>query len=289
MVVNEQTDDARRLTGYDLMPFTKANVDAVIAHLTALQADRTITYAKLLRDTGIRKNAASLSRWITRKVAWDAIGKAGHESLVRYLIDRHDWRRSEWKSKIDAIPDALFHAVSSYLDISHATQDKTRQRAKGVFRVYYPSLTLKGRYVVGAALFGSDPQSNAVTVKLAFRYQPNESTPFTARPVQEAYDGYLFRKARKYFSLMRDSEKTHMRMEVYTDTFRVGEDIKIMCGSVMSVSENRSFHAPIYYEKIELAKNDTEVALFVRIKEESNIYDAEHIPEIVRAKLEGDH
>lgn len=288
-MVDDQIKDANLLTGYDLMPFTKANVDDVIDHLKALQAAKAVTYAKLLRDTGIKKNPASLSRWITRKVAWDAIGKAGHETLVRYLIDRHDWHCSEWKGEIDAIPDALFHAVSSYLDISHATQDKTRRRAKGVFRVYYPSLTLTGRYVVGAALFGSDPQSDSVTVKLVFRYQPNEATHFAARPVDEAYDGYLFRKARKYFSLMRDSEKTHMRMEVYPDMFRVGEDIKVMRGMVMSISENRSFHAPIYYEKIELAKDDTESALFMRMKEEANIYDEEHIPEIVRAYLAGNH
>lgn len=284
-MVSGQAGDEGRITGHDLMPFTKDNVDIVIAHLKELHAAKTITYAKLLDDTRIDKTASSLSRWVSRRVSWDAIGKSAHEAIVRYLTDKHHWHRSDWQDAIDTIPDALFHAASSFLDISHATKDKTRRRAKGVFRVYYPSLVLTGRYVVGAAWFQGDPQTDVVKISLVFRYQPDDSTTFETRPTTESYDGFLFRKSKKYFSLLRDSEKTHLRMEVYPDTFRVDEDIKILRGAVMSMSENRSFHAPIYYEKRELAQGESESALFERTKEEANIYDADDIPEIIRAYL----
>lgn len=277
--------DDERMTGYDLMAFTDKNVSILIEKIKELRDNNTLTYAKLWHGAGIQKSPSALSRWLNGEATWESIGKTGHEALVRYLIDKKYWYSNQWEDSARAIPDMLFHAVTTYRGIGHATKENIRKRARGVFRVYHPSLILKGRYVVGAARLSAKPDSDAVRVEEYLRYQPEEECRFQFNAIDEAYEGYLFRKSKKYFSLMRDRERSHMRMEMFPDVFGIGREIRMMRGAVMSISENRGFYAPIYYEKIAPKTGEKEDDLFARVKGEANIYHEADLPEIVRAHL----
>lgn len=56
----------------------------------------------------------------------------------------------------------------------------------------------------------------------------------------------------------------------------------------MSISENRGFYAPIYYEKIDVKddKIDKEDSAFKKLESECNIFEREDIPEIVLSHLD---
>lgn len=276
----------QQITGYDLLSFNEKNVKILIERICELRDSNTLTNARLWKSAKINKSDSALSRWLKGEASWDSIGKAGHEALVRYLIDQKFWYTNPWEDSVRGIPDFMFHAITGYLGIGHATKENIRKRARGLFRVYHPSLILKGRYVVGVAQLASKPGSDAVSVTEYFRYRPDEKVKLAFRSIDESYEGYLFRKSKKYFSLLRDRERSHMRMEMFPDTFGIDRDIKMMRGAVMSISENRGFYAPIYYEKIDLKPNEKEAALFNRLKEESNIYQAEDLSEVVRTHLD---
>lgn len=285
--MSEDNQSMEPSSGYDLMAFTEKNVNILIDRIRELRSNKNLTYIELWKDSGLAKNKSesALSRWVNKEAGWDTISKSGHEALVMHLIERRLWYNNAREEAARAIPDVLFHSVTDFLGIGHATKENIRKRAKGVFRVYHPSLILEGRYVVGVAQLTSGADSDAVSVTEYFRYVPDEEVRFKFRTIDEAYDGYLFRKSKKYFSLLRDRERTHMRMEVFPDTFGVERDIKMFRGAVMSISENRGFYAPIYYEKVEPKPSDKGQNLFNRVKEESNIYEASDLPEIVRAHL----
>lgn len=275
-----------RVSGYDLMAFNEKNARLLIERIRELREGGALTYKTLWKGAQLSKSDSALSRWVNGEAGWESIGKQAHEGLVRYLIDNKHWYANQWEESARAIPDVLFHAVTSYLEIGHATKENIRKRVRGVFRVYHPSLILKGRYVVGVARLGVNPESEGVSVTEYFHYKSEENVPFSFREIDEAYEGYIFRKAKKYFTLLRDRERTHMRMEVFPDTFGIERDIKMMRGAVMSISENRGFYAPIYYEKIDPQNSESEDKVYARVKDSSNIYAAADIPEIVRAHLD---
>lgn len=282
----EENDPESRVSGYDLMAFNEKNARLLIERIKELRGGGALTYKALWKGAQLSKSDAALSRWVNGEAGWESIGKQAHQALVRYLIDSKHWYANQWEESARAIPDVLFHAVTSYLEIGHATKENIRKRVRGVFRVYHPSLILKDRYVVGVARLGVKPDAEGVSVTVHFRYKPEQDGAFAFREIDEAYEGYLFRKAKKYFTLLRDRERTHMRMEVFPDTFSIERDIKMMRGAVISISENRGFYAPIYYEKIEAQSGESEDRLFARVKADSNIYEAGDIPEIVRAHLD---
>lgn len=284
--MQDEAQADEQMTGYDLLSFNEKNVAILIERICELRDSNTLANAKLWKSVNIDKSHSALSRWLSGEAPWDSIGKAGHEALVRYLIDQKFWYTNPWEDSVRGIPDFMFHAITGYLGIGHATKENIRKRARGVFRVYHPSLILKGRYVVGAAQLVSRPESDAVSVTEYFRYRPDEKVKLEFRSIDESYDGYLFRKSKKYFSLLRDRERSHMRMEMFPDTFGIDRDIKMMRGAVMSISENRGFYAPIYYEKIDLKQNEKEDVVYNRLKEQSNIYQAEDLSEVVRAHLD---
>ena len=285
---DDQRDSEPAVIGYDLMAFNEKNVNILIDRIRELQKKNEVTFKQVWAGAGISKDKSesSLSRWVNREVGWDTIGRAAHEKIVHWLIAEKHWYADHWEETASEIPDFFYHAVTGYLGIGHATKENIRRRASGVFRVYHPSLLFKGRYVVGAAALDTPAGSEAVRVREYFRYKTEDDRRFVFREIDEAYDGYVFRKSKKYFFLLKDRERTHMRMEVFPDTFGIERDIKMLRGAVMSISENRGFYAPIYYEKIDPAKGEKLEAQFERMKAESNIYGPEDIPEIVRVHLD---
>lgn len=283
----EGNEPDARVSGYDLMAFSESNARHLIDRIRELRESGGITYTALWEGAGIKKSHSALSRWVNGEARWESIGKKDHQALVRYLIDNRLWYVNQWEDRASTIPDVLFHAVSTYLEIGYATRENIRKRVRGVFRVYHPSLMLTGRYVVGAAQLRMNAEAGCVEISSAFRYKPEEGEDLIpSREIHESYEGYLFRKSKKYFSLQRDRELSHMRMEVFPDTFGIEHDIKMMRGAVMSISENRAFYAPIYYDKVDPKDKETQDQLFERLKTESNIYAAKNIPEIVRAHLD---
>ncbi len=276
-----------QITGYDLMSLNEKNVAILIERICELRDSNTLANARLWQSAGIKKEpfrTIALAKWrspagLNRKVRARSLGALPdrQEILVHQPLGRFCSRHS-------GLPVPCCHWISGHR--SRHTKENIRKRARGLFRVYHPSLILKGRYVVGAAQLTSKPDSDAVSITEYFRYRPDEKTKFSFRSIDESYEGYLFRKSKKYFSLLRDRERSHMRMEMFPDTFGIDRDIKMMRGAVMSISENRGFYAPIYYEKVDLKPNEKEAALFNRLREESNIYQTEDLSEVVRAHLD---
>lgn len=174
MSEGEESEVARG-SGYELMAFTEKHVDILINRLQELKQRKMIQYSQLWESAGLGKSDSSLSRWVNRETGWDTIGRAGHEALVMYLIDKRLWYTNEWEDAASAIPDVLFHSVAHYLGMGHATKENIRKRVKGVFRVYHPSLALKGKFVVGAALLRVEKQLGCCKRQINIQIQPGRN------------------------------------------------------------------------------------------------------------------
>ncbi|WP_334187451.1 hypothetical protein [Noviherbaspirillum sp.] len=207
------------------------------------------------------------------------LDERAHQALVNYLW-RNNWCSDEYRLKegLARHPDALFYALSAFLETGEQTQRNLREEAVGTYRIWRPSLHFPapGKCIMGMMRINVDPQSLALRVTETHAYKGNDNTNSQG----EIFEGCVVQKSQFLFLIARQIPRhrgppriTVIHNPHYDDKKGI---ISSMEGMVTGCYGIKLFSAPVYIERV----TDEETA---HLPEELDIRDA---PDLVAAKLQ---
>lgn len=273
-------DDATDDPIWDIRHPNKENAEILRARLLdVVVTSRQCTYKEMIDGAGLQTSPATLSRYANGHLDWKKFGGHNHKAIVDFLQREGYWYNRRYISSIQSVPDHLYHSIVSYFSIRSGTEDNVRRQTRGLYRVYTPSLTIPGGIIVGMSTIFHDDDSQAMKVKETYSYRENvDGKALSLRTLVDSFEGYIFRKSKKYFFFMKDSSSSSLRIVIIPSPFRQSVEITTMTGMVLGTIHNRAYTSRIFYERFDGTEDE--------LQEQCNIYPESDIPTPVMACFE---
>lgn len=202
-----------------------------------------------------------------------------HQALVNYLWG-NNLCSDEYRLKAGLArhPDALFYALSLFLETGEQTQRNLRDEACGTYRVWRQSIHFPGKCIMGMLQIAVDAESLALRVTETHGYKGDNDTIAQG----EIFEGCMIQKSHFLFLIARQVPRhrgppriTVIHNPHYDDMKGV---ISSMEGMVTGCYETKLFSAPAYYERV----TDEEAS---HLPEQLDIRE---MPDLVAEKLQFD-
>ena len=244
------------------------------------KTESRLTYKVLKAKLNLVATEEEFSRFVTHatdkktgKPLKDMLDSRDHHAVVDYLFQHGFWSERPQSTQILEVKDYAFHALVLYLNIGVGTQENIAIRACGNYLLYRPSAHRPGDYVRGYLVIDYTPDSHALVATEVQGYSGAD----TSRPIRQEFDGYLFRKDKKYFIISRDEGHRGIRVMFINGIRHEGKPISIMTGAVMELEMKHIVSVPVYLERTECTV--AELDKLVDIVSESDV------PSTVKAYL----
>jgi hypothetical protein len=198
-----------------------------------------------------------------------------YQTIVSHLWDLGAWSNNNQDEKINLRPDALFHALTDFLDIRPQTLNNLVAEIPGLYRVWRASMHVPGSYVCGMIEISHKKDTGALWAVETHVFK-GENDVISAR---EVFEGYMIKKSRYYVIISRQT-RDHSgppRVTLIYNTLKDTSHITALYGMVMGCyGSNALFSAPVYMERAE--KKTSELL--------SELEITDKIPSSVSAKLQ---
>lgn len=167
--------------------------------------------------------------------------------LYDFLVSNNYLDRDNLIDSVAGIDNSLYFAIASFLNIDKTQLEKDKKKLSGFFRVYRPSLSMKGKILVSCACISSTD---------AGAMQYNEIMHYNHRNKMrlQLLEGSIVGKKNKFILLTTDSNTGLLQSSVLSSKYMNGNKIEIMSGSYSGASNNIAtglFSTGIYFVREE--------------------------------------
>jgi hypothetical protein len=248
------------------------DIDQFYALLSVLRERRELPLKKIAYITGDETGNPEAS--VSKKITSRTLPKEARDFILRYIFDEANLLSGASRKQLSAIQDAFYFAFLNYLAVKETSQDTSRARVLGTYRLWRPSVETDGQYVYGKIEFTEEPDTRALAACMVQIRRPGPGDPGE----KEVFTGYLFRVSHMHLLVLRDVLAKSIRVTILTGSkpSEFGTDLNPkspfkgtvkhagwMDGFVLGVDGGRGFFSPLYLSLVddvdELAGLDQEL------------------------------
>lgn len=256
-----------------LLQCTDDNADKLRKKLVVLRKTlpkkdaENLSYKALRNRLKLSIGESDFSRFV--QGGRDMLPHGDHHALVKYLFEHHFWTERPQTRIILDIRDYAFHALALYFNVDIATQDSMATRSIGTYCLYRPATLRPGYYLRGYVTVRYVPESHALATREVHGFGGWDGS----RPQQQEYDGYLFRKDKKYLFLSQDEAQRVVRIMFINGVRHEGKAISVMTGTAMEMEMKHIVALPVYLERTE--KSEAE------LRKSAEVIAEKEVPETI--------
>ncbi len=152
-------------------------------------------------------------------------------ALYDFLVSNDYLERDNLIDSVAGIDNSLYFAIASFLNIDKDQLERDKEQLSGYFRVYRPSLSMKGKILVSCAQISST-DTGAMQYNEIMHYQ------YRKRLRRQVLEGSIVGKKSKYILLTTDSNTNLLQSSVLNAKYMNENKIEIMSGSYSGASNN---------------------------------------------------
>lgn len=148
-----------------------------------------------------------------------------------FLTSNDALDREKILDTVSVIDNSLYFSMASFLDADKKQMKTDCKRLPGFFRVYRPSLSMKGKTIVSCAHI-SVTENDAIFYNEIMHYKFRKSWR------RQTFKGHLIRKKSKYLLLTTDSNTGLLQLSILKSIYVHDNQIQSLCGSYSGASNN---------------------------------------------------
>jgi hypothetical protein len=152
-------------------------------------------------------------------------------AFYEYLSSNDAIDRDKVLDSVSGIGNSLYFSMASFLEADKKQMKTDCERLPGFFRVYRPSLSMKGKVIVSCA-------SISVTENDAILYNEIMHYKFRKNWRRQVFKGHILCKKSKYFLLSTDSSTGLLQLSILKSIYVNDDQIHSLSGSYNGASNN---------------------------------------------------
>jgi len=288
-------DSEKRIEGVvaprEIGATTKAQRDSLVpanlmSRVFSILKSEGISGASFIRDAGLLWSATKLSSYKKDFEAnqFRSIGKIPREELLKIqnCLNRigQATEGQSYVTQVAATDHALQFALMGFFDVRPETDTEVKTILPGLYRLYRPSLKIPNMFTVGMFEISLDKDNGALKTretrifKKQLADQDKASGISLEQGITDAFEGYIFRKRRRYISVQRSTSvnrgkgssasATNFLVTVFSDEFFSSETRQIASLSGVAFG---SVGSKVYTARVFIERCDARVTREELIKE----------------------
>lgn len=152
-------------------------------------------------------------------------------ALYDFLVSNNYLDRDNIIDSVAGIDNSLYFAIASFLNIDKRQLEIDKEQLSGCYRVYRPSLSMKGKILVSCACI-SPTDTGAVQYSEIMHYKYRKTWR------RQLLEGYIVRKKSKFILITTDSNTDLLQLSVLNAKYMHENKIEILSGSYSGASNN---------------------------------------------------
>jgi hypothetical protein len=246
--------------------YTEGNIDILFQQVGKLTGKSGLfTQEELFQLAGLDWSKQKISNWLSGNLKRTNIRELEFRRLCDFIEGEKLWDTQKVSKAALDQPDVFYHAAVDFFGVKHGTEINIVDRVPGIFRLYQPSMMFHDRIVIGYTKIWYSRESNAVKVYERQYYDGDRNS----RSMTEIYEGYMYRKAKRYFIIQRDKSRNFSKFTILPNWWRSGEKIDFFSGVTMGLHGSRVYTFRVYLERFD--GTEEEISEHIGIKPKSEV------------------
>lgn len=194
-----------------------------------------------------------------KRLKAQSLNSTAKSYILRHMFDTANLITGRIRRQLAAAPHALFFSLLNFFCVKETSQDKSRAKILGTYRLWRHSVEHRGECVFGRIEFVEDGASGALVANMLQVERSIDGG--TVR--REELTGYLFRVSHMHAMVLRDTKSNDIRVTLFTHGREddVGTDVAPnsvfagkrrhythLDGYCLGVDGGRAFFSPVHIQ-----------------------------------------